>query len=1457
LNPNGIVFGPNARLDLGGSFFATTANSIVFENGLEFNATNPENSTALLSVNVPLGLQFGGNPGDIVVRGNGTNFPDPVEGETLEQAIAREIQFQTDLLERPTGLRVATGETLALVGGNLTLEGGILKTPSGRIELGSVAENARVAIASLDRGWTLDYAEAASFRDLALSQEAGIVASGEGGGEIRVRGGNVSLGGESLIFADTLGSRDGIGIDLTARQVSLRDGSAMTAISLGSGAAGTLNVTALQALELEGDSSRLQTDTFGEGNAGNLVLDAARLSVTDRAFVSAGTSAQGNAGDLTVNASESVEVSHGSILLSAVQPEAGGEGGNLTLNTARLSLNERGFVSSGTFGQGNAGDLTVNASESIDVRNSSFLDTSVFSEAVGDAGDAIVNTARLSLTDEGSISTETSGRGNAGDLTVNASESVEVRNFSSLSSAVDSDAVGEGGSLTLNTARLSVADGGFISTRSFGSGNSGNLTIDASDRVTVAGFGTLESGQNLPSQIATFGGNISIQTSSLDLSNGGQINADAISISQGGTVEIVADRVSIDGFDTISLPEPAGALVAVDGANLSSRISAVSGTIAIEAREITAIDGGSIDISAASGSTGGNVTLAADTVRFDGVATRFFENSDDEGGRSLTFPSGVRVEGGTVDVRAREILLTDGAHLNAIDLREGRLGSVRLTADRLRIAGFGIDPTPRLDDNGNVLQEATTFRSEILTSGGGVRIQADRVEMNRLAQIDTGFSRLSVRDPQPIEIQATSIVLTEGSRITTRALSEESRSGDIQITAENIVLDGSMLDPFSSLLLQSEISSNESNRESASEAAFAGNISISTNSLSLTNGGSISAASLGGGNSGNIDIIARDFIAIDGVTQDTISIAEVVRNLEEISLLLDEDTIASNEKIGLSSSISTSILSDRDVGEVSQFTGSAGNISIATDRLVLSNEAEITSDSFRSRGSAGNIDIRAREFIEVTENAEISSGTVSSNLEIVSGSAGRIRIETEQLFVRDSASINVDSGRLGEGGGNLDIQVGNLWVSSGGSISSNSLFGNGDAGTIRIRARGDVWVEGFGEGNSITTNAGNQYVTSRIRAGALLSLGRGGAIDIEARSVRAIDGGFISSMSTAGRGAGEIRIQAREAIEIAGRDLEGDESNISSSARPATQREIAGLTSISETFRTLVEARQTLTGDAGNIDLQAPRIELSEGAEIVTDSDSRERSAGTIRLSADFVSLTDDATISSNTFGSEGNLQIDTGTLILRRNSGISTNAEGDVPGGNITIDTETLAALENSDITANARNAEGGRVTIDARGIFGTQFRNQLTPESDITATSELGADFSGTVELNTPDIDTAAGLVDLAENPVDAAAILDTDPCATGRDSEFYITGRGGLPLHPEGTLPGEATWVDLRSPNPEVSELTPESSPETAPLVEAQSWHVNDKGQVVLSANTADAIPNLPQRRPTYCSPQHRTR
>ncbi|MEJ1937376.1 filamentous hemagglutinin N-terminal domain-containing protein, partial [Nostoc sp. NIES-2111] len=140
INPHGIILGTNASLNIGGSFVATTANSLKFVDGTEFSAATA-NNTPLLTVSVPLGLQFGTNPGKI------------------EQPIS------TDL---PLDLQVQNGKTLALIGGDLSLQSSILQAAGGRIELGSVRDGF-VSISEIDKGYSLDYSGVKDFGDIEIA----------------------------------------------------------------------------------------------------------------------------------------------------------------------------------------------------------------------------------------------------------------------------------------------------------------------------------------------------------------------------------------------------------------------------------------------------------------------------------------------------------------------------------------------------------------------------------------------------------------------------------------------------------------------------------------------------------------------------------------------------------------------------------------------------------------------------------------------------------------------------------------------------------------------------------------------------------------------------------------------------------------------------------------------------------------------------------------------------------------------------------------------------------------------------------------------------------------------------------------------------------------------------------------------------------------------------------------
>jgi large exoprotein involved in heme utilization and adhesion len=98
----------------------------------------------------------------------------------------------------------------------------------------------------------------------------------------------------------------------------------------------------------------------------------------------------------------------------------------------------------------------------------------------------------------------------------------------------------------------------------------------------------------------------------------------------------------------------------------------------------------------------------------------------------------------------------------------------------------------------------------------------------------------------------------------------------------------------------------------------------------------------------------------------------------------------------------------------------------------------------------------------------------------------------------------------------------------------------------------------------------------------------------------------------------------------------------------------------------------------------------------------------------------------------------------------------------------------------------------------------------------------------------------------------------CQTNRgqkQNEFIITGRGGLPDNPSGTLNSDAVWTDWREPRLESriqseESVTNQSQMSQPPIVEANGWVINDKGQVVLIATAPTVAPHSSGMPPTTC-------
>ncbi len=661
LNPNGILFGANASLNIGGSFLGSTANSILFDDGSSFSAKEP-NASPILTVNLPIGLQLGQNPGEIQVLGNGSN-------------LAFDQSFATFRDDRRNGFAVNPGQTLALVGGNIAIAGGNLTAPGGQIELGSVL-NGEVTLTPSNSGWDLSYPGVENFGDIRLSQAGSVDASGNGGGYIHVQGRRITVQEGAAILADTLGNAPG-------REIIVR---------------GTESVEVTGLSDLFISSLFTAVAPGASGNGGNLTIETERFVLSDDAIIGADTFGAGNAGILTVRATD-IESSDLATWSGSTFAEATGNGGKIVIETARLRVTEGSQILAFTLGAGNAGEISVTATELVEVRGdrtfgdsgfNSVLAATVEPGGTGNAGNLTIDTVRLVVANGGGISTGTdapsASRGDSritptGNLTIRATESVEVIGNDTLgvpSSITTNSFVGApGGDLTLATPRLIIRNGGQISTGTFDTGQGGNLTIQVSDKIDISGstpaqevrnrdFFKDESGTLFPSGLFTsseasgHAGDLSIQAGSISIRDRAEIAVSSIGKGGAGSLSIASPNIRLDNLARLRADNTAGLgnihLITRDlRLNHNSRISTNSqgkdpgGNITIGTATLVALDNSDITANARQ-SAGGQVSINAEAI----FATQFRPTQTPLSDITATSALGLQFSG-TVDINTPDI----------------------------------------------------------------------------------------------------------------------------------------------------------------------------------------------------------------------------------------------------------------------------------------------------------------------------------------------------------------------------------------------------------------------------------------------------------------------------------------------------------------------------------------------------------------------------------------------------------------------------------------------------------------------------------------------------------------------------------------------------------------------------------------------------------------------------------
>ncbi|MDJ0746790.1 MAG: filamentous hemagglutinin N-terminal domain-containing protein [Xenococcaceae cyanobacterium MO_167.B27] len=610
INPNGIVFGENARLDVGGSFIATTADRVNFADGNTFSARSDEKP--LLTWNAPIGLGLEGNNGSITINGQGHNLIDPIFAP-LQQGSSNPNN----------GLQVPQNRLLGFIGNGIILNGGILTAEGGRIELGSV-DSGTVSLGGNSNSADLvfDYSNITDFQDIELLSKSLVNTSGVGIGSVQATGANIKFSDGSIIWLQNQASQASQDITINASEsleiigstttLSIRSGIYSETISGGRGADMKISTPQL----LLSDGAIISTSASNIGDGGNIEINTQKLSVTRGANLATATIGQGNGGNLNIQSHEKVEIIGFSPLspqlFSSIASNTGGsgQGGNLTIEAPSLLLQDRGTILTSVINsEGLGGNITLNISDItqlIGQTNSDPGTQTAISSATfgsGDAGSIILNTNQLIIQTNSTIDSSTFADGNAGELFINVTDSAIIDGSSVTSSAdeplpevsrligLDTDLTGNAGKITFNSSKLEIVNGGEITVRNQGTGDGGSIQINA-DSINLS-----EAGSITASTFSGEGGSIILNSDRVSLENNSLISTDAGELSRGGDITINADRISLNQSDINARSD-----------------SGNGGNITLDADQIRIFNNSNISASALGGDgNGGNVTIFSDT----------------------------------------------------------------------------------------------------------------------------------------------------------------------------------------------------------------------------------------------------------------------------------------------------------------------------------------------------------------------------------------------------------------------------------------------------------------------------------------------------------------------------------------------------------------------------------------------------------------------------------------------------------------------------------------------------------------------------------------------------------------------------------------------------------------------------------------------------------------------------
>jgi len=651
LNPKGIFFGKQARLDLGGSFTASTADAIQLGDNAFFSATDTANSS-LLNVK-----------------------PEVLFNHRLRNHTAQ-ISNQGNLAVAPGKNLTLQGDEIEITGSITVLGGNLLLNSNGNISLtDSTVTNSNIGLASngsIELQAENIYLERSQIVSRTISNETAPNVTVNATGEISISGVSPLQPAQnplteilnSRISTETYGGGDGGEVTVNATQLTFSDGGQI-ATWVGPGATGNggkVMVDATDSIIANGAypfnpilGSGIASYTLGAGRGGDIDISTSRIHLLDGALILSLVQGTGRGGDINVEVAELVEA----IGINTLAPQINsgistltvgkGDSGSLNLSTRQLRLFEGADIVSASLsqlignpptgaGEGNAGDVTVNAQQ-IEVVGTSLLNpdnmTGIFNSTTGsgNAGNLTITTETLSIRDGGAVASSVflsfasigtplpnSGTGNGGKVTVNASKSIEIIGSSPLLSAslLGTLTLGQGnaGDTFIHTPQLRLLDGGIISSSTGASGDAGKININAAE-IFISGTtpdqfpsgvegsaavfnADIQQAFFIPPELTGSTGEVTINTDQLTIQDGGQVRVRHQGIGDAGSLTINADAI----------------LLAQGGQINATTASGAGGGIVLNVEKLLLLrQGSSITAEALGGSgNGGNIELKAQQV---------------------------------------------------------------------------------------------------------------------------------------------------------------------------------------------------------------------------------------------------------------------------------------------------------------------------------------------------------------------------------------------------------------------------------------------------------------------------------------------------------------------------------------------------------------------------------------------------------------------------------------------------------------------------------------------------------------------------------------------------------------------------------------------------------------------------------------------------------------------------